>query len=55
MELFSYKDKYSVHRGCMHIEVFKRHIKRKLASTTDKWLHVISDITILKTVMPLKN
>ena len=56
MELFSYiKDECGVHGCRMHIKVFKRHIKRRLALTTDKWLNVISNITILKTVIPLRN
>ena len=56
MELFSYiKDECGVHGCRMHVEIFKRHIERRLALTTDKWLNVISNITILKTVIPLRN
>ena len=40
--------------ACVGIHVSRR-LKEELASATDKWLQVISNIMLFKTVIPLRN
>ena len=50
MMCFSYKG------GCsMHGHNVLRSLKEELAWATDKWLQVISNIILFKTVIPLRN
>ena len=51
MALFSYKAGVV----CVGIIRVSRHLKEGLAWTTDKWFQVISNITLLKTVIPPRN
>ena len=45
-------DKCGVIHVLMHL---KDTLKEELAWTTDKWLQVISNITLLKTGIPVRN
>ena len=50
MKRFSYKCGCGV-RECTHIEEFKE----ELAWATDKWLQVVSNKMLFKTVIPLRS
>ena len=49
-ERFSYKGGY----GCVGVHI-PRRLKEELAWATDKWLQVINNIILFKTVTPLRN